>query len=492
MTPQDIIDATNTFGRYGVPEENIFQEVMRARYLDYFLFSNSSNAQYGISIEDLYENMKKTADRLGLYEGDADTYARVYTLALRVDPMAFAPGAGTARQEVRALLKEAGKKAEEAGQTILFSGAENYLPVLDDLFKDLTTKRIALAMNSPEWKEKLHMVFPRGRMMMEEELDADTEAYNYIFNWETSSIAHAASITRRLSEKGTMDVLIPYALLLEDSEEVEDARKALAAEGKLVSYYDTDLGGKEYAFLRFAGEKSPAVSFGESGFEAGAFHGYDTLKLSSEDFAAADDWNIDIYAYNGSPALQSILAGNILDLDHSIGKVFEGLMPGRLSAGYYDGLSAEGISDSGIRKDLISSAPAEEGDEGIAVRSGDLVITVRDGSVKTAVIPEGTSCVLAPGILALRPSGRYTSWYLKLYLDGPVGQLFLNTMKAGYSYHLITERILRLPLPKADDMVIREADALCRKTAESLAKAEEAWRNAKRDSVALMMGHGQA
>lgn len=41
-------------------------------------------------------------------------------------------------------------------------------------------------------------------------------------------------------------------------------------------------------------------------------------------------------------------------------------------------------------------------------------------------------------------------------------------------------------------MVIREADALCRKTAESLAKAEEAWRNAKRDSVALMMGHGQA
>ena len=280
MTPQDIIDATNTFGRYGVPEENIFQEVMRARYLDYFLFSNPSNAQYGISIEDLYENMKKTADRLGLYEGDADTYARVYTLALRVDPMAFAPGAGTARQEVRALLKEAGKKAEEAGQTILFSGAENYLPVLDDLFKDLTTKRIALAMNSPEWKEKLHMVFPRGRMMMEEELDADTEAYNYIFNWETSSIAHAASITRRLSEKGTMDVLIPYALLLENSEEAEDARKALAAEGKLVSYYDTDLGGKEYAFLRFAGEKSPAVSFGESGFEAGAFHGYDSDAVS--------------------------------------------------------------------------------------------------------------------------------------------------------------------------------------------------------------------
>ena len=79
MTPQDIIDATNTFGHYGVPEENIFQEVMRARYLDYFLFSNPSNAQYGISIEDLYENMKKTADRLGLY-GDPSLPFQIHVI----------------------------------------------------------------------------------------------------------------------------------------------------------------------------------------------------------------------------------------------------------------------------------------------------------------------------------------------------------------------------------------------------------------------------
>lgn len=77
MTANDIHDAIETFARYGVSRERIFNEVMRARYLDYVLFLNPENVQYGISIDDLYENMKRTADKLGMYEGDADTYARV-------------------------------------------------------------------------------------------------------------------------------------------------------------------------------------------------------------------------------------------------------------------------------------------------------------------------------------------------------------------------------------------------------------------------------
>lgn len=103
---------------------------MRARYLDYVLFLNPENVQYGISIDDLYENMKRTADKLGMYEGDADTYARVYTLALRVEPLVFAPEMPTSPAKVHALLAEAVKKAEAAGNTVLFTGAEEYLPYL--------------------------------------------------------------------------------------------------------------------------------------------------------------------------------------------------------------------------------------------------------------------------------------------------------------------------------------------------------------------------
>ena len=124
MTANDIHDAIETFARYGVPKERIFNEVMRARYLDYVLFLNPTNVQYGISIDDLYENMKKTADKLGMYEGDADTYAKVYTLALRVEPMVFAPAVPKAPEEMHGLLAAAVKKANEAGNTILFTGAD--------------------------------------------------------------------------------------------------------------------------------------------------------------------------------------------------------------------------------------------------------------------------------------------------------------------------------------------------------------------------------
>ena len=76
---------------------------MRARYLDYVLFLNPSNQQYGISIEDLYDNMKQTAEKLGMYEGDADTYVRVYTLAHRVDPKVYAPAVSPMNDDIKAL-----------------------------------------------------------------------------------------------------------------------------------------------------------------------------------------------------------------------------------------------------------------------------------------------------------------------------------------------------------------------------------------------------
>ena len=89
----------------------------------------------------------------------------------------------------------------------------------------------------------------------------------------------------------------------------------------------------------------------------------------------------------------------------------------------------------------------------------------------------------------LRPTSTYKAGYLKLYLDGQVGRLFLDTMKTGETYHLTLSRLLRIPMPKADAETIDQADRLCKETTEALAAAEAAWRKAKRDGVALMMSH---
>ena len=53
MTNEEIQKAKESFLRMGVAEESIFSEIMRARYLDYNLFLNPTNAEYGVTIESL-------------------------------------------------------------------------------------------------------------------------------------------------------------------------------------------------------------------------------------------------------------------------------------------------------------------------------------------------------------------------------------------------------------------------------------------------------
>lgn len=489
MTDTDILDAIDTFQRYGVPQERIFNEVMRARYLDYVLFLNPTNVQYGISIDDLYENMKRTADKLGMYEGDADTYAKVYTLALRVEPMAFAPMVPWAGEEMHSLLRTAVKKAAESGNTILFAGADAYLPFLDEAFKELGGKRIAVAVKDADWKERLQLVFPRGRAMVMDELAQDTERYDYIFDVSQEGVAQSALLRHILSENGAMDLLVPYEDMLSDKEAAINAKRALASSEKLVSYYDAEIQGDEYAFLRFGASKSETVTFGESGYENGLFVGYERLQIPMTAFVEADDWNYDLYAYNGDPAIQMLLSGNVLQGDHTIGNEFQVLNRIQLQQGTYSLLKAEAIEESGIRKDLMGSFRIDkEGDQWLA-EPGDVVLTIRDGRIYTSVIPKGMQTGISYKIFALRPQGLYSGEYLKLYLDGPVGQLFLETMKAGETYHITTSRLLRIPLPQASAEKIEMISRLCRQTTDALAQAEASWRKAKRDSVALMMGH---
>ncbi len=488
MTENDIHDAIETFARYGVPRERIFSEVMRARYLDYVLFLDPTNVQYGISISDLYENMKRTADKLGLYEGDEDTYAKVYTLALRVEPLVFAPDVPHAAKEIHSLLLAALEKATASGATVLFAGAEGYLPFAGEIFDKLGGKRVAIAVKEKIWKERLQLLFPRGRAMLEEELAGDTEKYDYIFDFETIGAPHVQELRHLLAAHGAMDVLLPYDLLQEKSDAAEAAREALAEEKKLASFYDTEIEGAEYAFLRFEGDAVDTLTFGESGFADGVFYGVDQLALPADAFAEAKDWNYDLYAYNGSAALQMLLSGNIISMDHSIAQGFA-VAPKEKMSGRCGLVKGDAVTPAGIRRDLISSENFDPETFCVVLREGDLVLAVSKDEIHTAVVPAGCTAAAGKDLLVLRPISNYTAGYLKLYLDGQVGQLFLDTMKTGAVYHLTLARLLRIPLPKADKETIERADQLCKETTAALFAAEAAWRKAKRDGVALMMSH---
>ena len=188
MTDEEIQKAKESFLRMGVAEKSIFSEIMRARYLDYNLFLNPTNAEYGVTIESLYENMKLTSDKFGDYTGNEETYANVYTLAMRINPMDFATGVIKAGDDLRGLIEFVISEAKQSGKTILFAGADHYIYMLPKIFYDLNDCRIAVAVKSEVWKKNLSNLFPRGRIMLEKEIFHDEELYDYIFFFEKDSL----------------------------------------------------------------------------------------------------------------------------------------------------------------------------------------------------------------------------------------------------------------------------------------------------------------
>ena len=93
------------------------------------------------------------------------------------------------------------------------------------------------------------------------------------------------------------------------------------------------------------------------------------------------------------------------------------------------------------------------------------------------------------GVFSLRMKGWYTPWFLKLYLDGPVGRLFLETMRSGETYAFSMSRLLRVPLPVSDRQKMEDITETAAKAVSRLAEAEQNWRRVKRESVGMMMGH---
>ena len=77
---------------------------------------------------------------------------------------------------------------------------------------------------------------------------------------------------------------------------------------------------------------------------------------------------------------------------------------------------------------------------------------------------------------------------MKAYLDGPIGQMFLETMRTGRAWHLCHARLLRMPLRRAADERIEAITGAVREASRDLARAEEAWREVLRGAVKLMMG----
>lgn len=92
------------------------------------------------------------------------------------------------------------------------------------------------------------------------------------------------------------------------------------------------------------------------------------------------------------------------------------------------------MTDSEILKNEEKPVVWDEPREGILLREGDLALTLHKGQFHFIPVGKGEEYVAGKGVFGLRMKGWYTPWFLKLYLDGPVGRLFLETMRSGETY----------------------------------------------------------
>lgn len=495
-------ESVKRFAALGVTDRaDILKEIMRARKLDYILFQNPTNATYGVTQEDLYQAMVKyTGKEMGVLPGDVEHFALVYTEALRADPLWFAPEKDFPKEPAHLLelLEEAAGKAQHAGKTALFAGADGYLSLASEVFKALPRMRLAISVFDPALKAPMEWLFPRGKVMTEAEAMADDEKYDYIFYYVPAEKADTLekkcramevwkALTEHLSEKGMADAVLPQVFMNHPGKRLEKVRADVAGARTLSSYYHTILGDSaNYVYLT-TGPAAPegTVTFGELGFEEERPMRYDKEKVLRRHLDENGTWDYDFWVYTGSEELKSLFQKGQLDMSFCIGQVFtpvkseKGAAPlsgRRISIGDLDG--------AGIREDMVNEGNGPD-NGAVTVRDGDLLVTVRGSAFKTAVVPKSLDGVAASSnFMVLRPSGEYTSEYLKMYLDSPVGRAFVRAVSTGITrLNIRPERVLRIPLIKSDSATISRITSLASKTVKSLEEASKAWRDAQREAV---------
>lgn len=86
------------------------------------------------------------------------------------------------------------------------------------------------------------------------------------------------------------------------------------------------------------------------------------------------------------------------------------------------------------------------------VQAGDVIISSRGSSIKIAVIPPHVGkLLLSQNFIGIRPKGQLDPFFLKAYLESPVGQFLLAGMQVGTTITTISPKNLgELPVPQLD------------------------------------------
>ncbi len=499
------------FAGLGIEKDDIFREIMRAHRVDYILFSDRNNAEYGVTEEVLYEGMKRfTEKELGEFPGDSVRYGQVYILSMSANPMDFVDmEMAEDRTSMELLIREIILHAKESGDTVLFAGAESYMKMMPEIFDSLSMKRIAVAVSDPLWKKRLQFLYPQGKFIIMSELQQDQTKYDYIFYFSSRAAAdklqskyqimeYWKNLADRTAAGGQMDAVLPQVLMNHPGKKIEQVRNEMAARMILSSYYHVSL-GKENEYVVLTTEdpnKEGTTVFGEMGISEGQLVLADKETTERKNFAISGTWDYDFWVYTQSGYLRSLFSSGRLDMSFCIGEVFQACRNVHSGTGNGPHLSVTigDLDGAGIKEDLLKTAGAGDDCSCVPIQKGDLLVTVRGSAFKTAVVPDSLkNASVSSNLLVLRPSDIYTAEYLKMYLDGPVGREFIRVISTGSTrLNIRPDRVLRIPLLKAEPTVIRRITNRCSAAVGELEAAGCRWRAVERAAAEEMGGYPQA
>lgn len=326
--------------------------------------------------------------------------------------------------------------------------------------------------------------------MLEKEIFHDEEPYDYIFFFEKDSLKMVPLLKGHLFENAKMNVVLPYTQITDTAVREQEIKRMIAKEKSLAGYYDFSFENDEFVLLEIIKGNSGPVTFGEAVIKDDILQKTKLFSIGADQFFEADDWNYDVYAYNSSTALQAILSAHVVDMGTPIEKEFFLVEKEKIFSGRILKVSKAAIlEDTGLCADLIEEMSISKPIIGTKVRSGDLLLAASRNRVYTAVVYNKQGTMVADAaITVIRSKGKYTGEYMKMYLDGPVGTLFLETIHAGDALGLKSSRLMRIPFLDAPEEGISTVTELCRTSVKELSAAAANWRESKKRAVQLMMG----
>lgn len=122
--------------------------------------------------------------------------------------------------------------------------------------------------------------------------------------------------------------------------------------------------------------------------------------------------------------------------------------------GDYSFIKISDVEDGVIYYDKLTKGNVRKNTkvEKYRVRKGDLLISVRGTDIKYAVINEDVSDVLfTQNFNSIRPSDLVDAYWLKLYLESPLGEFELNSISSGSNVTILkTSEISNIKIPVID------------------------------------------